>query len=132
MLWPEPLLLHKYYYEVIEKKADGSLNKFGVEGTLDKVYGFNADILDYVQKAYKEYVDTFPSDFCGEYADEMLIAAEGVCVIAELFARLGKIECNRLTKTDEWLAKFNKKWCEKNKPFWYDRINTVFNWIENA
>ncbi len=122
---------HKYYYEHIENK-DGNINGYFGEGTLDKVYGFNSDILKYIQDSYTDYIKNFPEDFKGEWADEMLIAAEGVCVMAELFAKMAGIKCIRLTDTKEWLEKFNKKWLEKNKPFWYDKINNVFMWIENA
>ncbi len=122
---------HKFYYEVIKNQGSEIKGFFG-EGTLDKIYGFNAEVLEYIQTSYTDYIENFPSDFKGEYADEMLIAAEGVCVMAELMAKLADIECHRLTDTKKFLEKFNAKWLSKNKPFWYDKINNVFMWIENA
>ncbi len=60
----------------------------------------------------------------------MLICAEAICVIAELFQKpLGK-DFTRVTNTYEWLAKYKKKWLEKNKESELYRIEEMFKYCE--
>ena len=50
-----------------------------------------------------------------EFRQELLIAAEGTCIAAELQALIQKIPTERVTDTEKWLAKFSDKWLQKNK-----------------
>jgi hypothetical protein len=85
-----------------------------------------------VQKMYKDFADKLNSEkwVNDEYRQEMLICAEAICVIAELFQKpLGK-DFSRVTNTYEWLDKFKKKWLEKNKESELYRIEEMFKYCE--
>ena len=67
-----------------------------------------------------------------EFRQEMLLCAEGVCVIAELGAKLeqgwtGK----RLTDTEQWLKKYRARWMQKNKESELPLLETVFRAVES-
>ena len=65
-----------------------------------------------------------------EYRQEMLSAAYGLCVLAELDKKmLGESIC-RMTDTRQWLEKYSEKWLEKNKPSELYRIEEMFTWFE--
>ena len=66
-----------------------------------------------------------------EYRQELLLAAEAVCLTAELFAAYEKKEFTRLTDTEGWLAKFRAKWTAKNKESELFRIEDFFRGWEN-
>lgn len=51
-----------------------------------------------------------------EYRQEMLIAAEGICVMAELSAKLAGYEIEPVTDARAWLDKYSDSWLRKNKP----------------
>lgn len=61
---------------------------------------------------------------------EMLIAIEGICVMAELTAKLKGVEGSRMTDTREWLKKFSEKWEKKNKPCELSAIQELFLYME--
>ncbi len=68
-----------------------------------------------------------------EYRQELLIAVEAVCLVAELstvhekwFVPTGR----RLINTAEWLAKFREKWMAKNKESELPRIEAFFEACE--
>ena len=73
--------------------------------------------LSEIQKKYKELADKLSAEKWenDEYRQEMLIAAEGVCLLAELSQKVKGEEVSRVTDTYEWLNKYRKKWLEKNK-----------------
>lgn len=50
-----------------------------------------------------------------EFRQELLLAAEGTCIVAELQAMLQGNSVKRITNTEAWLSKFSKKWLQKNK-----------------
>ena len=82
----------------------------------------------YIQLAKKLQSSTWIHD---EYRQEMLLAAEGVCVIAELWEKLLGHPVNRLTDTRQWLSKYAEKWHQKNKPSELYRILEVFEYCED-
>ncbi|MBQ2815412.1 MAG: family 20 glycosylhydrolase [Clostridia bacterium] len=65
-----------------------------------------------------------------EYRQEMLIAAEGVCVMGELSAKMFNQDIVRITDTKEWLDKYRRKWKEKNKKDEFYRIEDMFIYLE--
>ncbi len=67
-----------------------------------------------------------------EYRQEMLIAAEAVCLVAELSARHEhrKPKVDRITSSEEWLPKFRAKWTAKNKESELTRIEEFFRLCE--
>lgn len=62
--------------------------------------------------------------------EEMLIAAEGIAVMAELFAKAADYDIKRYTDTGKWLGKYSRKWLEKNKPSELCEIEKVFRGME--
>lgn len=85
-----------------------------------------------IQKLYTDLSDKINSEKWNndEYREEMLISAEGICLIAELYQRLSGQDVSRVTNTREWLNKFRKKWLEKNKESELYRIEEVFTYCE--
>ena len=85
-----------------------------------------------IQKSYVELKSKLSYDkwVNDEYRQEMLIAAEGICVIAELLTKAqgGKVE--RITDTKEWLEKYSAKWMDKNKRSELYNIEEMFNYCE--
>jgi len=67
-----------------------------------------------------------------EYRDEMLIAAEGILVIAELIAKSEKYSIERISDTNTWLNKYRQKWIQKNKESELSSIEDVFMYFERC
>lgn len=81
-----------------------------------------------VQKAYLEFTGKLSAEewVNDEYRQEMLLAAEGICVIAELLAKAEGKVVNRVTDTEEWLEKYSQKWLKKNKESELYKIEEMF------
>lgn len=86
-----------------------------------------------VQKGYTELVKKLSAEqwLRDEYRQEMLLAAEGVCVIAELWEKLLGRPVSRLTDTRQWLKKYSEKWMQKNQPNELYRILEMFEYCED-
>lgn len=67
-----------------------------------------------------------------EYRQEMLIAAEAIRLMAEMFAKITGMKIQRAVNTGEWLAKYRTKWLEKNKESEVAEIEKVFLYLEEA
>ena len=65
-----------------------------------------------------------------EYRQELLIAAEGIMVIAELFAKLAGYQVERYSDTKQWLKKYREKWVQKNKESELHEIEKMFLTLE--
>ena len=85
-----------------------------------------------IQKAYKELSDKLNAEEWSndEYRQEMLISAEGICLIAELAQKFAGNEVSRVTNTCEWLSKYKNKWLAKNKNSELYRIEEMFAYCE--
>ena len=59
-----------------------------------------------------------------------MLAAEGICVMAELYAKLEGIAVTRMTNTEEWLKKYRTKWMQKNKESELCNIEELFRYCE--
>ena len=86
--------------------------------------------LEDVQAAYVALRDRLTAESweLDEYREEMLIAAEAVCIVAELsniFLK-SKSKTARLTDTEAWIAKFRAKWVSKNKESELSRVEQFF------
>lgn len=96
----------------------------------ERKYPMNVEIdLEAVQKAYCEFAEKLlPEKWINdEYRQEMLVAAEGLCVIAELITISENKVVNRVTDTKDWLDKYSQKWMEKNKKSELYKIEEMFN-----
>lgn len=65
-----------------------------------------------------------------DFKAEFLLAAEGICVLAELGAKLSGIACERITSTEDFLARYRVKWLEKNKESELSRIEDIFRYCD--
>lgn len=88
-----------------------------------------------IQNRYTDLCDRLSAQTweLDEYRQEMLIAVEAVCLVAELstihekwFIPTGR----RLTVTEDWLAKFREKWIAKNKESELPRLEEFFRACE--
>lgn len=85
-----------------------------------------------IQNEYKNFFEKLKSEkwINDEYRQEMLISAEGICLIAELSQKLLGKDISRVTNTYEWLNKYKTKWLQKNKPSELYRIEEMFTYLE--
>ncbi|MBR6767899.1 MAG: beta-N-acetylhexosaminidase [Clostridia bacterium] len=86
-----------------------------------------------VQEIYRTVMPKIAAEewTTGDFKDEMLLALEGVCVLAELAANLSGIKTERLTNTAEFLARYRAKWLEKNKESELSRIEDIFMYCDS-
>lgn len=93
---------------------------------------FTKENLDRVQDTYRTCKELLEKQKWGydEAREEMLIAIEGICVMAELTAKLKGIDSPRLTDTRAWIQKYSEKWEEKNKPCELSEIQELFLYME--
>lgn len=96
-----------------------------------KRVAFTGEISEF-QKDYCAFVDALSSEpeFEKEFRDEMLIAAEGVCIMAELISKRNGLAINRVSDTKSWLKKFREKWTQKNKESELRNIENMFLYCE--
>lgn len=97
------------------------------------VFEFTEKNVELVQNTYKKCQETlFGKNWVYDEArEEMLICIEGICVMAELAAKLKGIAVERMTDTNEWLARFSEKWLVKNKQSELSTIQEMFEYLEN-
>lgn len=91
--------------------------------------------LSNVQKIQKDYIplrDALEAQTWGqdEIRQEMAIAAEGVCLMAELYAKLQGQPVQRLTNANNWCEKYAAKWRSKNKESELHNITDMFLYCE--
>ncbi len=67
----------------------------------------------------------------GDFKEEMLISIEGICVLAELGAKLAGIKTERVTDTEAFLGRYRNKWLRKNKISELTRIEDIFRYMES-
>ena len=87
----------------------------------------NIPLMQDAYKALKKKLDVQPES---PYITELRVAAEGLCVLAELSAKFVAYKLPRITNTKEWLTKYSKLWLEKNQPNELYRIEEMFNYCE--
>ena len=85
-----------------------------------------------VQRGYAELAQALSREHWTHdaYRQEMLLAAEGVCVIAELWDALLGRPGTRVTDTGRWLRRYEDAWLQKNQPNEFSRIRDMFEYCE--
>lgn len=68
--------------------------------------------------------------FAVEYRDEMILAVEGVCLMAELYASRMHTPVIRTVNTENWLSAYRAKWTQKNKESELRNIEEMFRYCE--
>lgn len=66
------------------------------------------------------------------YRTEMMIAAEGIAVVAEIFARVKGGDIGRKTNQKDWFEKFRTQWMLKNKKSEIIEVEKMFNCLEKV
>lgn len=91
----------------------------------------SAEYVASVTDAYREFADRLASETWEreEIREEMLIAAEGTAVIAELMGVMSTLRIDRVTDTYAWLGRYKEKWLGKNKPSELYRIEEMFRYF---
>lgn len=96
------------FYGVYYEKAHGLVSRDAEDCVID---------LPQIQKEYLQIKDFLSQQVWenDEFRQEMLLAAEAVCVTAELQQKLEGKNPQRVTDTHAWLQKYAEKWLRKNK-----------------
>ncbi len=92
--------------------------------------GVSSANIPIVQDAYKMLRQKLDAEPDSPFITEMKVAAEGLCLFAELTAKLTNMNLDRLTNTEEWLKKYSALWLEKNQPNELYRIEELFRFFE--
>jgi len=102
--------------------------RFG--GYKGELSGIKADISEIQQKCM-ELSERLSNEqrIPKEYKEEMLIASDGICLLAELSAVMSGKAVDRSVCVDKWIEKFSDKWISKNKKSELDRITDMFAYI---
>lgn len=66
------------------------------------------------------------------FRQEILLAAEGVQLMAEMMMLLRGYSVTRLTDTESWLGRYRAAWLKKNKESELAEIEKMFRFMENA
>ena len=103
----------------------------------DKKFDISYPTVDDVkttQKRCTEIIDTLITQIWihDEYRQEILLTAEGLMVMAELYAKLAGYQLETYSDTEKWLEKFSTKWLDKNKPSELFRIQDMFTVLNRA
>lgn len=90
------------------------------------------DKIEQIQNEYAELAKELKSQSweADEYLQEMLLAVEGSCLIAELTGHMLGIEVHRITNTMDWLQRYKEMWRKKNKESELFRIEEIFVYYE--
>ncbi|MBQ8815457.1 MAG: hypothetical protein IJZ85_13290 [Lachnospiraceae bacterium] len=91
------------------------------------------DEVKLIQQGYLEIAQKLSAERWGsdEYRQEMLLAAEGVCVMAELSAKLAGYETEPVVDARAWLDKYSESWLRKNKPSELYRIVEMVEYLQS-
>ncbi len=94
----------------------------------------DSEVLKKVQNGYLAFAEKLSKENWAqdEFRKELLLCVEGVCVIAELSAKLSGHEETRVTDTKNWLNKYRQHWTAKNKESELSLIEEVFLYCENV
>lgn len=101
-------------------------------GQHDNVAYVTKETVEAIQKEYQELVNKLSKQVWKHdmYRQELLLSAEGFCVMAELGAKVAGIVVERVTDTTEWLNRYRNSWLSKNKASELYRIEEMFNTFE--
>ena len=99
---------------------------------VDKRECLKGEITD-IQNDYKAFAEKLSAEKWknDEYREEMLISAEGICLLSELYCKMTGREVSRITNADKWLEKFKAKWRAKNKESEVRNIEEMLTYCEN-
>ena len=91
------------------------------------------EVLTQCQKGCQELLAVLKEQIWGVdgYREEMMIAAEGMQVIAETFAQIAGYPIERSTDTRKWLEQYKHKWRQESKESELGVIEALFLYAEH-
>ena len=100
-----------------------------------KIYDVEFPAMEAIEQAVNAGLDIIASAGCDEwgneeYKEEIVIAAEGAAVMAELMALHAGYSIERRTNTQSWLRKYRDAWLKKNKESELREIEKLFIGME--
>lgn len=92
------------------------------------------NILAEMRDACEEFISVLSAERWenDEYRVEMLLAAEGTALLAELTAQAAEYSIARHIDTAAWLKRYRQKWLEKNKEGELSEIEKVFLFMDRV
>lgn len=105
------------------------IDRFGNEKDLGEAFEGN---LEEFQNRCQKLAASIQAEreFSKEYRDEMLIAIDGICLMAELYTARAKKPVKRTVDTEKWLEAYRSKWMQKNKKSELRNIEEMFRYCE--
>ena len=96
-------------------------------------FGFNTEKIVEVQKECVSVINELITQTWDnkEAKEELIICAEGICVLAQLGAKLFGITAEKVVDVNKWLVKYKDKWLKKNKESEISKIEEMLLYIEN-
>lgn len=91
----------------------------------EKVKELQEHCTAYVNKLSSQ---TWKNDECRQ---EMIIAAKGACVMAQINAKMMGHDVDCIVDTNQWLEEYSAKWQAKNKPCELRNIQKMFTYMNN-
>ncbi len=92
--------------------------------------GVTAYNMPAVQDGYMALRKKLEKEPPSPFIEEMMVAAEGLCVMSDLTAKLIGYDIDPITDTKAWLSKYSELWLKKNQPNELNRIQDMFNYLE--
>ena len=91
------------------------------------------EVLTQCQKDCRELLGVLKEQIWGVdgYREEMMIAAEGMQVIAETFAQIAGYPIEHFTDTGKWLERYKRKWRQESKESELGVIEALFLYAEH-
>ena len=96
-------------------------------------FNFNVDKIAEVQKECVSILnELLAQTWCNDEAkEEMIICAEGICVLAQLGAKMFDVTAENIVDVNKWIVKYKNKWLQKNKESEVSKIEEMLLYINN-
>ena len=93
---------------------------------------FNTENLSEIQKECTGIIEELSAQKWtnDEAKEEMILAAEGICVLAQLGAKLFDVVADNIVNPKEWIRKYKEKWLSKNKESEISKIEEMILYID--
>ena len=93
---------------------------------------FNTEALPEIQKKCVDIIKELSIQKWknNEVREEMILAAEAICVLAQLGAKLFDAEADTIIEPKQWMEKYKKKWLEKNKDSEISKIEEMILYVD--
>ena len=92
------------------------------------------EVLKDAQRDCGEFIQRVSNQQWGneECREEMLISAEGIQLMAEIFAKIAGYPIERTVDSEKWFDKYKNKWLEKNKESELCEIEKMYKFMDKV